>query len=190
MTKRVAILISGNGSNMVALIQAMQAPDFNAVPVIVISNTPDAGGLQKAKRLGVATEIIDHKPYKTDRAGFDAKLHNVLSTYAPDVICLAGFMRIFTADFVAKWSGKILNIHPALLPKYKGLNTHQRALEAGDSTAGCSVHLVTKDLDDGPVLAQSEVPVLPDDTAATLGARVLKAEHKLYPNALKDFISQ
>lgn len=189
MIKRVAILISGSGSNMVSLIEAMQAEDFGAKPVLVFSNKPEATGLQKARALGVATESIDHRSFNGDRAAFDAKLHDVLCAYNPDVICLAGFMRIFTPEFAEKWAGMMLNIHPALLPKYKGLNTHQRALDAGDTVAGCSVHIVTPELDAGPVVGQIEVPIIEGDTADTLAARVIKEEHKLYPSALKTFVN-
>lgn len=190
MTKRVAILISGGGTNMVSLVRAMEDPAFGATPVLVLANKAEAGGLKKAKALGIPTEIVDHRPYKGDRAAFDAELHKVLSSYKPDIVCLAGFMRIFTPDLIHKWAGKMLNIHPALLPKYKGLNTHQRALDAGDTAAGCSVHIVTPELDAGPVVKQIKVPILSDDTADTLAARVIKEEHKLYPAALKAFAAQ
>ncbi len=175
---------------MVSLVKAMRAADFDANPVVVLSNNPDATGLQKAKALGVATEVVDHREYKGDRAAFDAKMHDVLCSYEPDIICLAGFMRILTPKFVDNWSGKMLNIHPALLPKYKGLDTHQRALDAGDTVAGCSVHIVTAELDAGSVIGQTEVPILDGDTAETLAARVIEQEHKLYPSALKDFITR
>ncbi len=187
MTKRVAILISGSGSNMVSLVEAMKSPDFGAKPVLVLANKAEAAGLEKAKALGVPTAVVDHRPYKGDRAAFDTELHEVLSSYKPDIVCLAGFMRIFTPELIEKWAGKMLNIHPALLPKYKGLNTHQRALDAGDAMGGCSVHIVTPELDAGPVVKQVEVPILPNDTADTLTARVIKEEHKLYPAALKEF---
>ena len=187
MTKHVAILISGSGSNMVALVKAMQAPDFGAKPVLVLANKAEAAGLEKAKALGVPTEVVDHRPFKGDRAAFDVQLHEVLSSYKPDIVCLAGFMRIFTPELIDKWAGKMLNIHPSLLPKHKGLNTHQRALDAGDTVAGCSVHIVTPELDAGPVVKQIEVPILSSDTTDTLATRVIKEEHKLYPAALKEF---
>jgi len=190
MKPRVAILISGGGSNMVTLVKAMQAGDVNATPAIVISNIPTAGGLEKAYDLGVPPLSIDHRPYKGDRAAFEADLHATLIEAKVDIICLAGFMRILTPDFTDKWDGKVLNIHPSLLPKYKGLHTHQRAIDAGDSHGGCSVHIVTGELDDGPVLGQTSVPILPDDTANDLAARVLVEEHKLYPAVLAEFVKQ
>jgi phosphoribosylglycinamide formyltransferase 1 len=188
MTRRVAILISGGGSNMLALVRAMQAPDFAARPVLVLANTADAGGLAKAQALGIATEVVDHRPHGGDRHAFEAELHKTLLQYTPDVICLAGFMRILTPDFMALWQGRMLNIHPSLLPKYTGLNTHQRAIDAGDKVAGCTVHVATAKLDDGPILGQTEVPVLPKDTAKSLAARVLIKEHQLYPACLKEFV--
>ncbi|PIE15983.1 MAG: phosphoribosylglycinamide formyltransferase [Rhodobacterales bacterium] len=188
MTKRVAILISGSGSNMVALVKAMQQPGYPGQPVLVVSNRPEAAGLAKARDLGVATAVVDHKPYGADRAAFEAALSAALEQAQPDVICLAGFMRILTGDFVARWQGKILNIHPSLLPKYKGLHTHLRAIEAGDQQAGCSVHQVTAALDDGPVLGQARLPILPDDTPETLAARILPLEHQLYPEVLRRFL--
>ncbi len=188
MSKRVAILISGGGSNMVSLVEAMAGGGFNAEPVLVLANSADAGGIAKANAKGIATEVVDHRPFKGDRAGFEAVLHDTIAKYQPDIICLAGFMRVLTAGFIDKWDGKMLNIHPSLLPKYTGLHTHQRALDAGDTKAGCSVHVVTAKLDDGPLLGQAVVPVLPDDTAKTLAARVLIEEHKLYPTALQAFV--
>ena len=163
---------------MVTLINSMTG-DHPARPVLVISNNPDAGGLEKARALGVETVILDHRPFKGDRAAFDAALHDILQAAKPDVICHAGFMRILTPELVRKWTGKMLNIHPSLLPKYPGLHTHQRAIDAGDTEAGCSVHVVTEDLDAGPVLGQARVPLLPGDTAETLAARVLREEHRL-----------
>lgn len=186
MTKRVAILISGGGSNMVALAESMRG-DHPARPVLVLSNDPDAGGLAKARKLNIPTLAIDHKPFGKDRVGFEAALQTALETAKPDIICLAGFMRILTADFTGKWAGKMLNIHPSLLPKYKGLHTHARALEAGDAEHGCSVHEVTAALDDGPVLGQARIAVRPDDTAETLAARLLPLEHQLYPAVLRRF---
>ena len=186
MTKRVAILISGGGSNMVALVNSMQG-DHPARAVLVVSNDPDAGGLAKAQKLGIPTASVDHKPFGKDRAAFEAALQETLEAAAPDIICLAGFMRILTPDFTAKWDGRMLNIHPSLLPKYKGLHTHARALEAGDTEHGCSVHEVTAALDDGPILGQARLSVSPDDTPDTLAARLLPLEHALYPAVLRRF---
>jgi len=186
VTKRVAILISGGGSNMVSLVNSMQ-DDHPARAVLVVSNDPNAGGLAKAQALGVPTACIDHKPFGKDRAAFEAALQDTLKTADPDIICLAGFMRILTPDFTEKWEGRMLNIHPSLLPKYKGLHTHARALEAGDPEHGCSVHEVTAALDDGPILGQARLSVRPDDTADTLAARLLPLEHSLYPAVLRRF---
>jgi len=186
--KRVALMISGSGSNMVALAESM-AGDHPARPVLVLSNVPDAGGLAKAEALGIATAVVDHRAFKGDRPGFEAALTAALEAAAPDVICLAGFMRILTRRFTGRWAGRVLNIHPSLLPKYPGLHTHARALDAGDAEAGCSVHEVTEDLDGGPVLGQARVPVLPGDTPDSLAARVLVEEHKLYPAVLRRFVA-
>ncbi|EDM71030.1 methionine synthase I [Roseobacter sp. AzwK-3b] len=186
MTKRVAILISRGGSNMVSLVDSMTG-DHPARPVLVLANSADAGGLEKARARGVPTAIVDHRPFKGDRFGFEAALQEELERHAPDIICLAGFMRVLTESFVRRWQGRMLNIHPSLLPKYRGLNTHARALEAGDVQAGCTVHEVTAELDDGPVLGQARVEVLPDDTPETLAARVLQMEHALYPAVLRRF---
>lgn len=186
MSKRVAILISGGGSNMVALAQSMRG-GHPARPVLVLSNDPQAGGLAKARALHIPTLAIDHKPFGKDRAGFETALHQALETARPDIICLAGFMRILTPEFTAKWEGRMLNIHPSLLPKYKGLHTHSRALAEGDKIHGCTVHEVTAALDDGPILGQARMPVLADDTAATLAARLLPLEHALYPAVLRRF---
>jgi len=186
VTKRVAILISGGGSNMVSLVDSMTG-DHPARPVLVLANSADAGGLEKARARGVPTAIVDHRPFKGDRVGFEAALQEELERHAPDIICLAGFMRVLTESFVRRWQGRMLNIHPSLLPKYRGLNTHARALEAGDVQAGCTVHEVTAELDDGPVLGQARVEVLPGDTPETLAARVLQMEHALYPAVLRRF---
>jgi len=186
--KNVAILISGGGSNMVALAKSMTG-DHPARPVLVLSNNPDAAGLAKARDLGIATAVVDHRPFGKERARFESALNKALVLAKPDVICLAGFMRILTPEFVAGWHGKILNIHPSLLPKYKGLNTYLRAIEAGDQEAGCSVHQVTAQLDGGPVLGQARVPVLAVDTPQTLAARILPFEHKLYPLVLQKFVT-
>lgn len=180
---RVAILISGGGSNMVRLVESM-AGDHPARAVLVLSNRPDAGGLAKAKSLGVDTAVVDHRAFDS-REAFEAELDAALRTANPDLICLAGFMRILTPGFVGRWAGKILNVHPSLLPKYPGLNTHARAIEAGDAAAGVSVHIVTEELDAGPILGQASVPVKPGDTPDALAARVLKAEHVLYPTVLR-----
>ena len=186
MTKRVAILISGGGSNMVALAQSMTG-DHPARPVLVLSNDPQAGGLAKAADMSIPVQAIDHKTFGKDRAAFEAALHDALLAAEPDIICLAGFMRILGADFIRPWEGRILNIHPSLLPKYRGLHTHARALEAGDSHHGCTVHQVTAALDDGPVLGQARMPVLQGDTPDTLAQRLLPLEHVLYPAVLRRF---
>lgn len=184
MTKRVAILISGGGSNMVSLVDDMTG-DHPARPVLVLSNRAEAGGLDKARARNIPTAVVDHRPFGSDRAAFEAELTTVLEQARPDILCLAGFMRVLTEGFVTNWQGRMLNIHPSLLPKYKGLHTHQRAIDAGDTEAGCSVHEVTAELDGGRVLGQARVPVLPDDTAETLAARVLVQEHRLYPRVLR-----
>ncbi|SLN11855.1 Phosphoribosylglycinamide formyltransferase [Pseudoruegeria aquimaris] len=187
MTRRVAILISGGGSNMVSLVESMRAPGHPAAPVLVLANDPAAGGLEKARALGVATACVDHRPFGKDREAFEAQLLEALDAAAPDLICLAGFMRVLTPFFVEKWAGRMLNIHPSLLPKYKGLNTHARAIEAGDAQAGCSVHEVTAELDGGPILGQARVPILPGDTPGALAARILPMEHRLYPEVLRRY---
>ena len=184
MSQRVAILISGSGSNMVALAQSMQG-DHPGRPCLVLANDPAAGGLAKAEAMGIPTAVVDHRPYRGDRAGFEAELVRALAAAQPDLIALAGFMRVLTPDFVARYEGRMLNIHPSLLPKYKGLDTHARAIAAGDSEAGCTVHEVTAALDDGPILGQARVPILPGDTPETLAARVLPLEHRLYPLVLR-----
>lgn len=181
---RVAILISGGGSNMLALVHSMTG-DHPARPVLVASNDPSAGGLAKAAALGIRTAAVDHRPFGRDRAGFEAALMRVVEAERPDILCLAGFMRILTPGFVQYFAGRMLNIHPSLLPKYPGLHTHARALAAGDTEAGCTVHEVTADLDAGPILGQARVRVRPGDTEATLAARVLTAEHRLYPAVLR-----
>ncbi|MDD8024323.1 MAG: phosphoribosylglycinamide formyltransferase [Paracoccaceae bacterium] len=185
---RVAILISGGGSNMVRLVEAMQAEGF-ATPVLVASNDAAASGLDRAAKLGVPTAAIDHRPFGRDRAAFEAELLKPILAAAPDVLCLAGFMRVLTPEFVGRFAGRMLNIHPSLLPKYPGLHTHQRALDAGDTEAGCTVHEVTPVLDDGPILGQARVAIEPGDSADTLAARVLVQEHRLYPAVLKRFAS-
>jgi phosphoribosylglycinamide formyltransferase-1 len=186
VTKRVAIFASGGGSNAVKLMESMQG-DHPAMPALIVTNQPNAGVIQQAERFGVACEMIDHKPYVGDRTAFETEIQNRLIPYQIDMICLAGFMRVLTAGFTDHWSGRMLNIHPSLLPKYKGLNTHARAIEAGDKRAGCTVHEVTAELDDGPILGQISVPILSGDTPAQLAARVLVQEHQLYPAVLKRF---
>lgn len=189
MSKRVAILISGGGSNMVTLVKAMQDGTIDGKPVLVLSNRPEAAGLDKARDLGVETAVVDHKPFHGDREGFERALDAELSRVAPDVICLAGFMRILTPGFIENWSGKMLNIHPSLLPLFKGLHTHQRAIDAGMREHGCSVHEVTPELDGGPILGQAVISINEDDTAQSLAKRVLPLEHRLYPAVLARFIA-
>ena len=184
--ERVAILISGGGSNMVSLVDSMTG-DHPARPCLVLSNEAQAGGIRKARDRGIATAVVDHRPFKGDRAAFEAELLKPLEQAQPDIVCLAGFMRVLTADFVSRFQGRMLNIHPSLLPKYKGLNTHARAIEAGDAEHGCTVHEVTAALDDGPILGQARVEVSPSDTPDDLAARVLVWEHKLYPAVLRRF---
>lgn len=186
MTKRVAILISGGGSNMVSLVDSMTG-DHPARPCLVLANSAGAGGLARAEARGIPTAVVDHRPYKGDRPAFEAELARVIDAAEPDILCLAGFMRVLTEGFVSRYRGRMLNIHPSLLPKYRGLHTHARALEAGDTEHGCTVHEVTPELDEGPILGQARVPVLADDTPDTLAARVLVEEHKLYPAVLRRF---
>ncbi len=184
MTRRVAILISGGGSNMAALIASMTG-DHPARPVLVVSNRPGAGGLAKADAAGVPTRVVDHTRFHGDRAAFEAALDETLRAASPDIVCLAGFMRVLGAGFVTGWAGRMLNIHPSLLPKYRGLDTHARALAAGDVEHGCTVHEVTADLDGGPILGQARLAVQPGDTPARLAARLLPLEHRLYPLVLR-----
>jgi formyltetrahydrofolate-dependent phosphoribosylglycinamide formyltransferase len=181
---RVAILISGRGSNMASLIAAAKEPDCPYEVVLVASNVPEAAGLAIAAAEGIPTWSLSHKGVK--RAEFDAIMDARLREAQPDLVALAGYMRLLSPGFISTWEGRVLNIHPSLLPKYKGLDTHARAIEAGDASAGCSVHVVTVELDDGPVLAQAEVPILPGDTPEALADRVLVEEHKLYPKALAE----
>ena len=185
---RVGVLISGRGSNMAALLYASRAPDSPYEIVLVAANDPDAAGLKLAAAEGVRTFALSHKGLK--RAEFDALIDAELRAAGVTHVALAGYMRLLSPGFVAGWTGRMINIHPSLLPKYKGLDTHQRALDAGDLVAGCSVHLVTEELDDGPVLGQTEVAVLADDTAETLAARILIAEHQLYPRVLATLARQ
>ncbi len=184
--KRVAILISGGGSNMLALLRDMVG-DHPARVVLVATNDPGAQGLARAAAAGVSVAAVDHRPFGRDRAGFEAALLQPLMAAEPDIICLAGFMRVLTPEFVARFEGRMLNIHPSLLPKYPGLNTHARALAAGDSQAGCTVHEVTSVLDQGPILGQAAVPVMAGDTVQALADRVLVQEHRLYPAVLRRF---
>ena len=172
---------------MVALARSMQG-DHPARPVLVLSNDPAARGLERAAAMGIPVAAVDHRPFKGDRVGFEAALLQPLLAAEPDVICLAGFMRILTPEFTQRFAGRMLNIHPSLLPKYPGLHTHQRALDAGDAEAGCTVHEVTPVLDAGPILGQARVPVLPGDDADALAARVLVQEHALYPAVLRRFV--
>lgn len=186
MTRRVAIFISGGGSNMEKLLDSMHG-DHPARPCVVLSNNPSAAGLDKAEARGVPTEVVRHQPFGGDRTAFEHALMGAIADHKPDLICLAGFMRKLTAGFVDEWKGRMLNIHPSLLPKYRGLHTHRRALEAGDSEHGCTVHEVTPELDDGPILGQARVPILPGDTEDSLAGRVLVQEHLLYPLVLRRF---
>lgn len=183
--KRVAVLISGRGSNMTALIEAAKAKDYPAEIVLVVSNLPDAAGLARAREAGIATAAIDHRPFGGNREAFERALDDELRKSRIDIVCLAGFMRLLTARFIGRWSGRILNIHPALLPEFKGLNTHRRALEAGAKQHGATVHFVVEETDAGPVICQQSVPVLQGDTETTLAARVLEIEHRIYPEALR-----
>ncbi|HBR36890.1 MAG TPA: phosphoribosylglycinamide formyltransferase [Sulfitobacter pontiacus] len=188
MTKRVAIFLSGGGSNMRALVEDMTG-DHPARPCVVVSNVADAGGIAWAKDRGIPTEVVDHKPFAGDRAAFENELTARLMPHAPDIICLAGFMRKLTGGFTDAWAGRMINIHPSLLPRYTGLHTHARALEAGDIQHGCTVHEVTAALDDGPILGQATIPVMAGDTPEDLAARVLVQEHRLYPAVLRRFAS-
>ncbi len=183
--KRVAVLISGRGSNMAALIEAAEAEDYPAEIVLVVSNRPDAAGLAHAREAGIATAVVDHASYGADREAFERALDAALSAQRIDIICLAGFMRLLSPWFVTRWSGRMLNIHPALLPQFKGLHTHRRALEAGVARHGATVHFVVPEMDSGPIVVQESVPVMKNDTEETLAARVLEIEHRIYPRALR-----
>jgi phosphoribosylglycinamide formyltransferase-1 len=185
MKRRVAILISGRGSNMTALVEAASAPDFPAEIVVVISNKADAGGLAKARDSGVPAVPIESKPFGKDRAGFEARLQSALDHYRVDLICLGGFMRLFTTAFVQRWHGRMLNIHPSLLPSFPGLDPHGQALRAGVKISGATVHFVIPETDAGPIVMQGAIAVRDDDTAETLAARVLDIEHRIYPDALR-----
>lgn len=181
---RLAILISGRGSNMEALLEAAKDPTYPAEPTLVLSNKPEAIGLSTARAAGVTTLDIDHRPFGKDREAFERQIDEALRQSDIDIIALAGFMRVLTPWFVREWSGRMINIHPSLLPKYPGLNTHQRAIDAGDREAGCSVHWVTEGVDEGEIIAQAAVPIQHSDTAESLAERILPEEHRLYPLAL------
>jgi phosphoribosylglycinamide formyltransferase 1 len=183
--RRVAILISGRGSNMAALIKAASAEDFPAEIAIVVSNRADAAGLERAKAAGVSTVVIESKPFGKDRAGFEMALQVVLDAHGAELICLAGFMRLFTADFVQRWHGRMLNIHPSLLPSFPGLDPHGQALRAGVKISGATVHFVIAETDAGPILMQGAVPISDHDSADTLSERILEVEHRIYPDALR-----
>lgn len=189
LKKRVAVLISGRGSNMMALVEATKAPDFPAEIVLVLSNKAEAAGLAFARAQGIATAVIEHRAYGKDRAAFDAAMQTTLEAHGTEIVCLAGFMRLLTPGFCEGWAGRIINIHPALLPSFKGLDTHARALAAGVKIHGCTTHFVTPGMDEGPIIMQAAVPVLDDDTEATLAARVLKEEHRIYPETLRQLAS-
>ena len=185
---RVGILISGGGSNMVALAKDMTG-NHRGRAKLVIANDPGAGGLLKANALRIPTAVVDHRDFPKDREGFEAELQVILEEAQIEMIALAGFMRILTPSFTAKWAGRMLNIHPSLLPNYKGLHTHERALAASDAQHGCSVHEVTADLDDGPILGQARMDILPGDTPQTMAERLLPLEHKLYPLVLRRYLA-
>jgi len=182
--KRVAVLISGRGSNMIALIEAAKAKDYPAEIVLVVSNRIDALGLARARTLGVATAVVDHQRFG-DREAFDRALNAELTAHRIEIVCLAGFMRLLTPWFVTHWAGRVINIHPALLPQFKGLHTHRRALEAGVKQHGATVHFVSPEMDSGPIIVQDSVPVMPTDTEETLAERLLEVEHRIYPQALR-----
>jgi phosphoribosylglycinamide formyltransferase 1 len=182
--RRVAVLISGRGSNMVSLIAAAQAPDFPAEIALVLSNRPDAGGLERARQAGIEALAIDHKAYP-DRERFEQALDEALRARGIEFICLAGFMRVLTPWFVERWTGRMINVHPSLLPLFRGTHTHERALAEGVLVHGCTVHFVVPELDAGPIVAQAAVPVVPEDTPDSLAARVLAQEHRIYPEALR-----
>ena len=184
-SKRVAVLISGRGSNMAALIEAAKDSSYPADIALVLSNRADAGGLLVAQAANIATAVVEHTQFGTDRAGFERTLQATLEKHRIEIVCLAGFMRLLTAEFVSHWQGRILNIHPALLPAFKGLDTHKRALEAGAKVHGATVHFVVPEMDSGPIIAQGAVNVLREDTEEALAARVLTVEHRIYPLALK-----
>jgi phosphoribosylglycinamide formyltransferase-1 len=183
--KRVTILISGRGSNMVALIEAARDRDFPAEIALVVSNEPTAQGLERARDAGIATAVVDHRAFGKDRRAFEHALQAAIGPHRVDLVCLAGFMRLLTPWFIGQWEAKLINIHPALLPSFKGLDTHARAIAAGAKQHGATVHFVVPEMDSGPIIVQEAVPVLPDDTEAALAARVLAVEHRIYPLALR-----
>jgi phosphoribosylglycinamide formyltransferase-1 len=183
--RRVAILISGRGSNMSALISAAKAADYPAEISLVISNRPDAAGLARAQAESIPTAVVDHQTYGKDREAFERALQAVLEAHRIELVCLAGFMRLLSPWLVERWRGRMLNIHPALLPAFKGLDTHRRALAAGVNVHGATVHLVAAEVDSGPIIMQEAVPIVTGDSVETLAARVLEAEHRIYPEALK-----
>jgi len=182
--KRVAILISGRGANMAALIAAARSPDYPAEITVVLSNRPDAGGLRRASADGISTAVVDHRGFGRDREAFERAVQILLEAHRIDIVCLAGFMRLLTPWLVSRWSGRMMNVHPALLPSFTGLRTHERALEAGVKIHGATVHFVVPEVDSGPIIVQAAVPVLDDDTPDSLAARVLTAELRIYPLAL------
>ncbi|WP_319414035.1 phosphoribosylglycinamide formyltransferase [uncultured Cohaesibacter sp.] len=182
--KRTAILISGRGSNMTAILEAARNKDYPAEIALVLANNADAKGLETAASEGIATAVVDHRPFKGDREAFDAQIQTVLEAHDIELVVLAGFMRILTPGFVEKWHDRMLNIHPSLLPSFKGLHTHQRAIDSGCRLAGCTVHFVRADMDSGPIITQAVVPVLDGDDADSLAKRILVMEHKVYPRAL------
>lgn len=181
---KIAVLVSGRGSNLQALIDACKDPAFPAEIVCVLSNRPDAYGLERARQAGIPAVVVDHKQHR-DRPSFEAALNEALAPFAPELICLAGFMRILTEDFTNHWRDRMINIHPSLLPAFRGLHTHERAIESGVRVSGCTVHYVRPEMDDGPIIIQAAAPVLPDDTPDTLAARILELEHKIYPEAVR-----
>lgn len=193
MKKRVGILISGRGSNMRALVEVARAADYPAEIALVLSSRPEAEGLDFARQAGILTAVVDQALAKKDglsREAYDARLHQALTDARIDFVCLAGFMRILSDSFVAKWQGRMVNIHPSLLPAFRGLHPQKQALDAGVPVSGCTVHFVVPELDAGPVVAQAEVPVLPGDTVESLSARILEAEHRTYPDALRKALAQ
>ncbi len=187
---RVAVLASGRGSNMTALLQAARDPAYPAAIALVLSNNPDAPALRVAAEAGIASQAIDHRPYRGDRAAHERAIHAALEEAGIGCVCLAGYMRLLTPWLTGRWAGRMLNIHPSLLPAYPGLHTHERVLEAGETRHGCTVHLVTAEMDEGPILGQAVVPVLPGDTPDLLAARVLAEEHALYPAVLARYLAQ
>ena len=182
---KIGVLISGRGSNLQSLIDATAEPGFPAAIALVISNIPDVYGLERAKLAGIPTRVVDHKSFAGDKAAFEDALHAELSAAGVELVCLAGFMRLLSAGFVNRWHDKLINIHPSLLPAYKGLHTHQRAIEAGEKFGGCTIHFVRPAMDDGPIILQAPVPIIAGDTPDTLATRVLVEEHRIYPEAVR-----